>query len=74
MQAAHIYTLPELIDIAMRTNPDTRLSWERARAAAARLERAESDYLPILALNAQAGYSRVSGFIRIATSMSSGSV
>ena len=59
VQAAHIYTLPELIDIAMRTNPDTRLSWERARAAAARLERAESDYLPILALNAQAGYSRV---------------
>jgi outer membrane protein len=59
LQAGRAYRLPELIDVAMRTNPDTRLSWERARAAAARLDRAESEYLPILALNAQAGYSRV---------------
>ena len=53
------YGLPELIDVAMRTNPDTRIAWERARAAAARLDRAESDYLPILALNVQAGHSRI---------------
>ena len=53
------YALPELIDVAMRTNPDTRIAWEGARAAAARLDRAESDYLPILALNVQAGHSRI---------------
>ena len=54
-----VYTLPELIDLAMRTNPETRLAWERARAAAARLGRADADYLPILAVDVQAGHSRI---------------
>ncbi len=30
-----IYGLAELIDIAERNNPDTRVAWERARQAAA---------------------------------------
>src|SRR5207247_2050861 len=29
-----IYELPELIDIAERSNPNTRIAWERARQAA----------------------------------------
>src|SRR5262249_17792251 len=28
------YDLPELIDIAQRTNPETRVAWEKARQAA----------------------------------------
>ena len=30
-----VYDLAELIDIAERTNPETRIAWERARQAAA---------------------------------------
>jgi outer membrane protein len=58
IEPGRVYALPELIDLAMRTNPETRLSWERARAAAARLGRADADYLPILAVDVQAGHSR----------------
>ena len=58
MEPGRVYALPDLIDLAMRTNPETRLAWERARAAAARLGRADADYLPILAVDVQAGYSR----------------
>src|SRR6185503_12952351 len=31
----HIYALAELIDLAQRNNPETRVAWERAREAAA---------------------------------------
>src|SRR5262245_16187529 len=54
-----IYDLVDLIDLAQRTNPETRLAWEQARAAAARLGLAESTYYPILVLINVAGYSRV---------------
>ena len=53
-----VYELPELIDLAQRANPETRRSWEQARAAAARLGLAESAYFPTLALLASAGWSR----------------
>src|SRR5262245_7134508 len=58
-EAGRVYALPELIDLAMRNNPETRLIWERALAAAARLDRADADYLPILAVDVQAGHSRI---------------
>jgi outer membrane protein TolC len=58
VEAGRVYGLPDLIDLAMRTNPETRLAWERARAAAARLGRADADYLPILAVDVQAGHFR----------------
>src|SRR6516164_2101808 len=54
----HEYALVELIDIALRLNPDTRGSWEQARAAAARLGHAEAVYLPVLALAAEGGARR----------------
>src|SRR5438105_15515484 len=54
------YNLAELIDIAQRTNPETRVAWERARQAAAAVGLVESEYYPVLALNASVGASRVS--------------
>ena len=38
-----VYDLPELIDIAERTNPETRIAWERARQAAAAVTEAERE-------------------------------
>ena len=43
-----IYDLPTLVDLALRTHPETRLSWEEAKAAAARLERNRSAWYPTL--------------------------
>jgi len=53
-----VYDLPELIDIAERTNPETRVAWERARQAAAALGLSESAYYPYLAASAFAGYEK----------------
>jgi outer membrane protein TolC len=50
--AGRAYSLPELIDIAERTNPATRAAWERASAAAAALGLAKSEYFPVLAAEA----------------------
>ena len=53
-----VYNLAELIDIAERTNPETRVAWERARQAAAAVGLSESAYYPYLAASAAAGYDR----------------
>jgi outer membrane protein len=53
-----VYGLAELIDIAERNNPDTRVAWERARAAAAAVGLSESAYYPFLVASAAAGYDR----------------
>ena len=53
-----VYGLAELIDIAERSNPDTRVAWERARQAAAGVGLSESAYYPYLAASAAAGYDR----------------
>jgi outer membrane protein TolC len=53
-----IYGLPELIDIAERTNPETRIAWERARQAAATVGLSQSAYFPYLIASAGAGYER----------------
>jgi len=45
----HAYTLAELIDIAERSNPRTRVAWERAKQAAEQLGIERSAYYPILA-------------------------
>src|SRR5215831_5835789 len=52
------YCLAELIDIAERNNPDTRVAWERARQAAAAVGLSESAYYPFLVASAAAGYDR----------------
>ena len=43
------YALSELIDLAQRTNPETRVAWERARQAAIAVGLAEGTYYPALA-------------------------
>jgi outer membrane protein TolC len=53
-----VYDLPELIDLAQRNNPDTRIAWERARQAAAAVGLTESFYYPYLMASAGAGYDR----------------
>src|SRR5260221_2480654 len=53
-----IYGLAELIDIAERNNPETRVAWERARGAAAAVGLSESAYYPVLVASAAAGYDR----------------
>jgi outer membrane protein len=53
-----VYTLAELIDIAERNNPETRVAWERARHAAAAVGLSESAYYPFLVASAAAGYDR----------------
>jgi len=55
------YELAELIDIAQRTNPETRVAWERAREAAHGVGIAESAYAPMLSAQAVAAVQRISG-------------
>src|SRR6266481_2452164 len=52
------YNLAELIDIAQRSNPETRVAWERARMAAAAVGLTESAYYPYLVAAAAGGYDR----------------
>jgi outer membrane protein len=50
------YNLVELIDIAERTNPETRVAWEAARQAAIGVGLVDSEYFPVLTLSALGGY------------------
>jgi outer membrane protein len=52
----HVYSLVELIDIAQRRNPATRVAWEQARQAAINVGIARAAYLPALTASALAGY------------------
>src|SRR2546421_12988990 len=52
------YNLAELIDIAQRSNPETRVAWERARQAAAAVGLTESAYYPYLVAAAAGGDGR----------------
>ncbi|MEI9865007.1 MAG: TolC family protein [Limisphaerales bacterium] len=52
------YDLIALIDLAQEANPQTRIAWEQARAQAAQLGIADSDWYPTLAFLASGGYSR----------------
>lgn len=49
LDVAHPYSLAELIDVAERNNPRTRIAWERARQRAEELGVAKSSYYPVLA-------------------------
>ena len=52
------YDLISLIDLAQEANPQTRIAWEQARAQAAQLGIADSDWYPSLVFMASGGYSR----------------
>jgi outer membrane protein TolC len=55
----HAYSLVELIDIAQRRNPATRVAWEQAKQAAISVGIARAAYLPELTASAIAGYEHV---------------
>jgi len=50
------YSLVELIDLAERVNPETRVTWEAARQAAIGVGLVESEYFPVITLSALGGY------------------
>lgn len=54
-----LYELSELIDIAQRSNPETRVAWERARQAAVAAGLAEGTYYPVIAAVATAAVAHV---------------
>ncbi|WP_059411268.1 TolC family protein [Cupriavidus basilensis] len=56
LDAAHAYTLAELIDMAESANPLTRIAWNDARNAALATGIARSAYLPQISATAMGGY------------------
>lgn len=54
----HQYTLAELIDIAQRSNPTTRIAWLHAQQAATSVGMTKSTYLPFISAIAIAGYQK----------------
>jgi outer membrane protein len=56
--AQKTYGLAELIDLAERINPETKVAWEQARQAASAVGLAQSQYYPVLAVQASANYAR----------------
>jgi outer membrane protein TolC len=54
------YELAELIDLAERVHPETKVAWEHAKSAASAVGLAQCQYYPMLALEASADYARQS--------------
>ena len=52
------YDLPALIDIALTNNPDTKQTWEQARAAAAAYGASRAPYYPDVSTQVPGGYER----------------
>ncbi|MBV8134237.1 MAG: TolC family protein [Deltaproteobacteria bacterium] len=52
-------SLATLIDISLTNNPDTRRSWENARAAAAAYGASRAPYYPLVNTSGDAGYQRI---------------
>jgi outer membrane protein len=57
-QRVHELTLGDVVDLALRNNPATQISWENARAAAAAYGSAKGQYYPTLDLGASATRTR----------------
>jgi len=73
LDAAHAYTLPELIDLAESTNPLTRIAWNDARNAALAAGIAKSSYLPHISASALGGYQSGHGTLSTPVGQASGS-
>ena len=58
LDAEHVYTLPELIDIAQSNNHETRIAWNVARNAALAAGIAQSSLLPQVSASVVGGYQR----------------
>lgn len=61
IDAAKIYSLPDLIDLAQSSNPSTRIAWDDARKAALAAGIAESAYVPRITASAIGGYQGSNG-------------
>jgi len=57
VDAEKTYDLPQLIDIAERSHPQTRVAWEQARAGARAVGLSESAYYPFLAALASVDFA-----------------
>jgi outer membrane protein TolC len=53
------YNLAQLIDLAQKNNPSTRVAWERARQAALAVGMVEASFLPVLTGNVIGGWTEV---------------
>jgi outer membrane protein TolC len=62
LDADHVYTLAELVDIAERGNPETRVAWERAKERAAAAGIARSALYPLLSAVASGSINQYSQF------------
>jgi outer membrane protein len=51
-------TLPDVVDVALRNNPQTQLSWAQARTGAAQYGAAAASYLPAVDASVNAAYSQ----------------
>jgi outer membrane protein TolC len=60
---AKVYTLAELIDLAQQHNPETRVTWEEAKARAASLGIARAAFYPTLTAVALAATERTATLI-----------
>lgn len=58
IRANHEYSLSELIDLAQRLNPSTRIAWGEAQQAAEAAGMVQSAYLPLISANVVGGYMR----------------
>src|SRR5215472_3808587 len=57
--AGNEYDLPTLVDVALRSNPQTRRTWYQARAAEAQYGRSNSNDYPKVAAEAEGGYLKL---------------
>jgi len=60
VQEGRRYGLPELVELAAASNPETRIVWQRARQAALAVGVANSSYWPTLSAIAFGGYQHSS--------------
>jgi outer membrane protein len=58
LEGHHVYTLPQLIDIAESSNPTTRNAWNDARDAALTAGIAESTFLPLVSAGIVQGWQQ----------------
>ena len=61
LQPGHAYGLPELIDLAQQSHPETRVAWANARDAALAAGVARSAYLPQVAADVVGGVQSIHG-------------
>jgi outer membrane protein len=57
--AGHLYDLSALLDLALRTNPQTRHAWYEAQAANAQYGQSQSNNYPKIETDAEGGYLKL---------------